>query len=68
MFTGKDVLVELERRSDEIYRLGQERLADQVSRQSQSPNIQVRRWLGHLGSWMTAIGSYLQALQTAEVR
>jgi hypothetical protein len=68
MFTGKDYLVESERRLDEINRLGQERLADRVVRQSQSPKLQVRRWLGLLGNWMTSVGSYLQALQAAEVR
>lgn len=68
MFTGKDYLVEAERRRDEVRRLGQERLIDQLACQSRSSNTKFRRWLGHLGSWMTAVGSYLQALQTAEVR
>ena len=68
MFSGKDVLVELERHHDEIDRLGRERLIDRILEQGQPPSGQARRWLGRLGSWLITLGDHLQALQTVEAR
>lgn len=68
MFSGKDVLVEFERRHDELDRLGRERLIDRILEQSQPPNGQARRFLARLGSWLITLGDHLQALQTVEAQ
>ena len=68
MFCGIDILVEFERRHDEMDRLGRERLINRILEQSQPPSDHVRRWLGRLGSWLITLGDHLQALQTVEAR